>query len=256
LKSSISTSNELRIGEEMKKVAVIQSNYIPWKGYFDIINDVDQFIFYDDVQYTKNDWRNRNKIKTPNGTEWITVPVSATSESLICEVGFQSAQWSTKHFKTLTALYSKAPYFKKYKEFFEYIYLERKWGTLSELNQYLITKISHEFLGIKTQFTQSSEYNLEGKKLDRLLSLLKAANASSYLSGPAAMDYIDSSTFENNEIELLYKQYSDYKEYDQFHPPFNHYVSILDLLFHAGPDSAYFIWGWRNDKDDKSAPEC
>lgn len=234
----------------MKKVAIIQSNYIPWKGYFDIINDVDLFIFYDDVQYTKNDWRNRNKLKTTNGSEWISIPVSASSDTLIYEVGFQNLQWTTKHFKTLTALYSKAPYFKRYKDFLEYVYMERKWSGLSEVNQFLIKTISCDFLGIKAQFADSRSYEIEGKKMERLMSLLKYSGASTYISGPAAKDYIDKERFKDEDIDLIYKDYTKYIEYEQFHPPFDHNVSILDLLFHTGPDSPYFIWGWREDGND------
>ncbi|MFF2091716.1 WbqC family protein [Paenibacillus sp. NPDC058174] len=233
----------------MKRVAVIQSNYIPWKGYFDIINDVDSFIFYDNVQYTKNDWRNRNKIKSAAGSQWITIPVNAQSDQLICDVEIPNSNWASKHYKTLNALYSKAPYFKQYKSFLEYIYMERSWSNLSSLNQYLIKHISQEYLGITTEFKDSREYTSSGKKLDRLIGLLKSAQTTTYLSGPAASDYIDSARFNEEGIELIYKDYKNYPEYNQFHPPMDHYVSILDLLFHTGPDSAYFIWGWRQDQN-------
>ena len=100
----------------MKKVAIIQSNYIPWKGYFDIINDVDLFIFHDDLQYTKGDWRNRNKIKTPQGTIWITIPVGTNTERLICEVEIKDNQWQRKHYNLLKQHYINTPYYKKYIE--------------------------------------------------------------------------------------------------------------------------------------------
>ncbi|MNN12203.1 WbqC-like protein family protein [compost metagenome] len=232
----------------MKKVAVLQSNYLPWKGYFDIIHDVDLFIFYDDVQYTKNDWRNRNKVKTGTGSQWITIPIKASSQQLICDVGLPNSNWDIKHFKTLNALYSKATYYKKFKSFLEYVYLEKEWSSLSELNKYLIQFISREFLGLKTIFADSREFYSERKKLDRLVSLLKNVNADTYISGPAAKDYIDDSRFEKEKITLIYKDYSNYPEYLQFHPPFDHYVTILDLLFHTGPDAPYYIWGWREDE--------
>lgn len=231
----------------MKRVAVIQSNYIPWKGYFDIINDVDLFVFYDDVQYTKNDWRNRNKIKTPKGSEWLTIPVNASNDLLICEVEMSNPNLISKHYKTLNALYSKAPYFKRYKPFLEHVYMEQKWSNLSEMNQYLIKHISKEFLGINAEFKDSREYDSNGRKLNRLIDILKKAKAEVYVSGPAAGDYIDLTRFKEEEIQLVYKDYKGYPEYEQFHPPFDHYVSILDLLFHAGPDSAYYIWGWRKE---------
>lgn len=227
----------------MKKVAVLQSNYIPWKGYFDLINDVDLFIFYDDVQYTKNDWRNRNKVKTDKGSQWLTIPVKSSTDTLINEVEFQNELWAGKHYKTLAALYSKAPYYKNFKDFLGYVYIDRKWSGLSELNQYIIKYISINFLGITTKFENSTDYNCTGKKLDRLIDLLKKVEADEYISGPAAKNYIDHSRFEDENIILKYKDYHGYKEYDQFYPPFDHYVSILDLLFHTGENAAEYIWG-------------
>ncbi|WP_028544005.1 WbqC family protein [Paenibacillus taiwanensis] len=231
----------------MATVSVIQSNYIPWKGYFDIINDSELFIFHDDLQYTKNDWRNRNKIKSHAGAKWLTIPVGSREDRLIDEVLLPATNWGHKHWNEIKMSYSKAPYFKSYKEFFEDVYLGQRWSTLSEFNQYLIKYISQEFLGIKTQFINSSELNIPGKKLDKLINLLQKVEASKYISGPAAKDYIDESRFIEAGIKLDYKDYSNYPEFLQLHPPFEHYVSIIDLLFHAGPDSTYFIWGWRED---------
>lgn len=232
----------------MKRVAVLQSNYIPWKGYFDIIHDVDLFIFYDDVQFTKNDWRNRNKIKVPGGTAWLTVPVGQNLDRLICEVTIEDRQWQVKHFKTLCQYYGKAPHFSRYREYFEHVYLGHPWRSLSELNQTLIREISSNFLGISTQFKDSREFVAEGQKLERLIDLLGKCGAEHYLSGPAARNYIEPEAFARRGIELVYKDYSGYPEYPQFHPPFDHYVTILDLLFHTGPDAPWYIWGWRKEK--------
>src|SRR5215471_5204038 len=159
----------------MKTVAVLQSNYIPWKGYFDIIHDVDLFIFYDDVQYTKNDWRNRNRIKRPNGVSWLTIPTGKDLDRLICEVALKDPTWATRHWNIIRESYSRAPYFNLYKEFFEYVYLEQSWQTLSELNQYLIKTIGHNFLGITSAFKDSREYSTAGRKRERLIDLLKKA---------------------------------------------------------------------------------
>ncbi|MBP1991138.1 WbqC family protein [Paenibacillus eucommiae] len=229
----------------MNTVAVLQSNYIPWKGYFDIINDVDIFIFYDDVQYTKNDWRNRNRIKTSNGTQWLTIPVGSHNEKLICEVGFSNLQWGKKHYTTLQANYSRSPYYKKYNDFFQFIYLDKNWESLSEFNQYVIKTISSEFLGIKTEFVDSRNFNTSDTKLDRLINLLVNVRAEKYVSGPAAKDYIIESYFSDRSIELCYKNYQGYPQYKQLFDPFDHYVSIIDLLFNTGEDAPYFIWGWR-----------
>jgi len=231
----------------MKKVAVIQSNYMPWKGYFDIIHDVDLFIFYDDVQYTKNDWRNRNRIKTPSGLKWLSIPVGPSLDRLICEVEIKSDLWAKKHWKTITQNYAKAPFFNEIRRFFEEIYLEKSWRSLSELNQHLIRMISRELLGIRAEFRDSREFEACGEKQERLLCLLKKAGAGLYVSGPSARSYIDEKRFGEEKIALVYKDYTGYPEYSQLYPPFEHAVSIMDLLFMAGRDAPRHIWGWRKE---------
>jgi hypothetical protein len=229
------------------RVAILQSNYIPWKGYFDIVHDVDLFIFYDDIQYTQRDWRNRNKIKTSRGAEWLTVPTNGTRQHLIHEVEFTDQKWQSKHWQTLRHNYGKAPYFERYRPFLEDVYLGRQWKYLFELNQYLIEKISHEFLGVSTVFLDSRQYCAVEAKQERIIELATKAGATLYVSGPSAKDYIDVARFAQTGIELIWKDYSGYPEYPQFHPPFEHSVTILDLLFHTGPEAPYYIWGWRNN---------
>lgn len=235
------------------KVAVIQSNYIPWKGYFDIIHDVDLFIFYDDVQYTKNDWRNRNKVKTANGLCWLTIPVSSHDNQLISAITLPDQRWKRKHWETIRQTYAKAPYFKHYRDFFEHFYLRTESLNLSELNQFLICAIARQFLNIKTNFSTSMDFSPRGDKLDRLLDLLGKVGATTYISGPSARTYIDTSRFQDAGINLVYKDYAGYPAYEQFYPPFEHAVSILDLLFYCGPDSTYFIWGWREYRAQRAA---
>lgn len=228
------------------KVAIIQSNYLPWKGYFDIIRDVDLFVFYDDVQYTVRDWRNRNKIKGKDGELWLTVPVSADSrEKRIQDVTIADPAWAAKHWKTMRYYYEKAPHFARYRDFFEHVYMERTWTHLSELNQFLIQAIARDALGLETRFVTSDGFKAQGQKQDRLIDILRQVGATAYLSGPAARDYIDLAGFEAAGIELYYKDYSGYLPYPQAHAPFNHGVSIVDLLFQTGPEAAYHIWGWR-----------
>ncbi len=226
------------------RVAVLQSNYIPWKGYFDIIHDVDLFVFYDDNQYTKNDWRNRNMLKGPGGAQWITIPVGDGLHRLICEVTLPRNGWQAKHWRTIEQLYAKSPHFARYRPLFEGVFLGQTWIHLSDLNQHLIKLVSSE-LGIGSAFADSREFGLDGVKQDRLLGLLAKVGATSYLSGPAARDYIDEERFRAAGIELLWKSYAGYPEYPQRHPPFEHGVSVLDLLFNVGPDAADYIWGWR-----------
>ena len=231
----------------MKKVAVLQSNYIPWKGYFDIIHDVDEFIFYDEVQFTKNDWRNRNKILTPQGEIWLTVPVGMNKiHRLILDVRINNSDWQKKHFQTLQMAYHKAPYFKRYEEFLKFVYLEKQWEYLYELNRFLIENISREFLGITTKFSDSRNYSTHGAKHEKLLSLVKASQADVYVSGPAAKDYIIAEDYTREGIELVWKDYSGYPEYPQRSENFTHNVSILDLLFNVGDDAPYYIWAYNH----------
>lgn len=229
----------------MKTVAVIQSNYIPWKGYFDIIHDADLFIFHDDLQYTKGDWRNRNRIKTDQGCRWLTIPVGTSENRLICDVEIQDHKWARKHWTTIQQFYAKTPYFQHYKPFFEEIFLQSEWANLSVLNQTIIQRIAVELLGIETAFQDSRDYKLSGQKQARLLELLTKAGATHYISGPAAKSYIDPASFIEAEIELIYKDYAGYPEYEQRFPPFEHGVTILDLLFNCGPETPDYIWGWR-----------
>ncbi len=226
----------------MKKVAVLQSNYIPWKGYFDIIHDVDEFIFYDEVQYTKNDWRNRNRISTPTGIQWITIPTNGSITQSIDEVSTSGNQWQRKHFNTLLTYYSKAPFFGYYRDFLEDFYLGHTWNSLSELNQYLIKYIAVNFLGIKTRFTNSRDYSSSGSGHEKLLSLLRSAEADYYVSGPAAQSYIHADDYMRYGIELHWKDYSGYPEYPQLNDPFCHNVTVLDLLFNVGDAAPEYIW--------------
>ena len=152
--------------------AVLQPNYIPWKGYFDIIHDVDLFVFYSDVQHTIRDWRTRNMIKTHNGIIWLTVPTGSHRDKLVYEVGIQDSSWQKKHYNALKTSYSKAPYFKLYNEFLEDVYLVQKWENLYALDRYMIEYISRNFLGIKTQFADSRDFSSHGSKNEKLLSLL------------------------------------------------------------------------------------
>lgn len=229
------------------RVAILQSNYLPWRGYFDIIHDVDLFVFYDDVQYTKNDWRNRNKLKTPRGAEWITIPVGKDERRRIDEVTLApESGWAAAHWRMIEAHYRTAPHFARYAEFFRDVYEGRAWTRLSELNQFLITHISREFLGCTTEFADSARFTLSGQKQDRVLDLLRATGARTYVSGPAAKDYLEPQRFVDAGIELVWKNYAGYPDYPQFHPPFVGAVSIVDLLFQTGPAAADYIWGWRN----------
>ncbi len=228
-----------------RKVAVLQSNYIPWKGYFDIIHDVDLFIFYDDNQYTTRDWRNRNRIKTAGGAQWLSVPVGADRNRLIHEVDIPDPAWQNKHYQSLRQNYAKAPHFERYRGWLEHVYLEQRWANLSELNHNTVKHIAHEFLGITTEFGDSRSYAAQGQKLEKMVDLLVKAGAGTYLSGPSAKDYIVPERFEEVGIALAWKDYGGYPEHAQRFPPFEHGVTVLDLLFNTGADAPWYIWGWR-----------
>lgn len=231
---------------------MLQSNYIPWKGYFDIIHDVDLFVFYDEVQYTKNDWRNRNKIKTSNGLKWLTLPTGYDLTRKISEVRMNGdIDWQRDHYNKIIAAYQNAPFFNQYKSFLDDIYLEKKWEYLSDLNQYIIQTISKDFLGINTQFAQSTEFSSEGARGDKLLSLLRSIGIKRYVSGPSARNYLDEEAFASQGIQVEWKDYSNYPEYPQGEFPFEHGVTILDLLFNTGEQAPEYIWGKKRSKNGR-----
>ena len=227
------------------RVAILQSSYIPWKGYFDLIHAVDRFVFYDDVQFTTRDWRTRNRIKTRNGSQWLSIPAGADRDRLIHEVVLEDDQWQRKHWACIIHNYAKAPYFKRYSEFFESLYLARRWRSLSEFNQHATRTIAADMLGITTEFRDSREFPAQGRRQERLISLLSHMGATHYVSGPSASSYLDPGSFVAAGIELSYHDYAGYPEYPQRHPPFEHAVSVLDLLFNVGPGAGLWIWGWR-----------
>ncbi len=225
-----------------KKIAIIQSNYIPWKGYFDIINKVDEFILYDDAQYSKGSWRNRNKIKTRNGSSWLTINIEYKFPQKIKDTKIADKNWGKKHWLTIKSTYGKAQYFNDYKDFLEKLYLNSNEKYLSEINYKFIIAINN-LLNIKTNITWSSDYKFtENKKAtEKLIEFCQLAGGTEYLSGPSAKNYLDEKLFEQNNIKLLWMDYSAYPEYNQLYPPFIHEVSILDLIFNEGPNTKNFM---------------
>ena len=237
---------KLNMKAKMKRIAILQSNYIPWKGYFDLINMVDEFILYDDMQYTRRDWRNRNKIKTPQGLQWLTIPVEIKGKYFqkINETKVSEKDWAKKHWQTILRNYSKAKYFKDYKDIFEELYLTCDEEYLSEINYKFITTIN-EILGIKTKLRWSSEFELVDGQTEKLLGICKDCNADIYLSGPAAKDYFNEDLAKQENIKVEWMDYSGYKEYGQLNPPFEHGVSILDLIFNEGDRAKEFMKSFR-----------
>lgn len=223
----------------MKKIAILQSNYIPWKGYFDLIASVDEFILYDDMQFTKNDWRNRNKIKTPTGVKWISIPVGQSISRRIRDVELLENSWQKKHWSTLESCYRRAPKFAEISAFLEPLY-KQKYTHLSALNRQLIEAIC-DYLGITTKISNSWDYTLINGKTNRLIELCIQAGANEYLSGIAASDYIDVKLFSDKNIKLTWFDYLGYNEYPQLWGQFTHEVTILDLLFNCGKDSVHYM---------------
>jgi hypothetical protein len=226
-----------------KRVAVVQSNYIPWKGYFDLIRRVDEFVLYDDVQYTRRDWRNRNRIKTPAGIRWLTIPVQVKGKyhQKIKDTVVSGDEWRREHWETLTHCYGRAPFFRALADTFRELYLGSTTRFLSELNRSILAAVC-ELLGIRTRLTWSMDYRLSADDpSERLLEVCAQAHAAEYLSGPAARAYLDEGLFRRAGIRLSYMDYTGYPEYPQLYPPFEHAVSVLDLLFMTGPDAPRYL---------------
>lgn len=224
----------------MKKVAILQSNYIPWKGYFDLISYVDEFIIYDDMQFTKNDWRNRNKVKTPQGLNWLTIPVGSDNNRKVRDVIFVNNEWRLKHCKTLEANYRKSSFFEEIFSFIKPILMDESLNSLTELNVSLIKSICN-CLGILTPITYCWDYGLIEGKTDRLVDLCEKSRADVYVSGPAAKDYIEQALFDESKVHLEWFEYPDYSEYPQLWGGFEHGVSILDLMFNCGKESYKYM---------------
>lgn len=225
-----------------KKVAIVQSNYIPWKGYFDLIAAVDEFIIFDDVQFTRRDWRNRNQIKTPNGNQWLTVPVQVKGMFFqkISETKIANPLWFQDHWRALQQNYGRAKFFNETADWLKPIFFNQNYTYLSELNLAIIKSIC-TFLNVTTLILNSSSFELENGKNERLLSICLQADANIYVSGPAAGTYLDTEMFKKVGIEVNWFNYECYLEYPQLWGAFNHHVSILDLLFNCGPNARHYM---------------
>lgn len=225
-----------------KSVAILQSNYVPWKGYFDLIRSVDEFILYDDVQYTRRDWRNRNQIKTERGLQWLTIPVKVKGKYTqpIREVEIDDPAWAEKHWQTIVQNYRTAEYFSQMRPALEELYLGCQEALLSQVNFRFLSRIC-QILEIPTKLTWSMDYEMTGDRTARLVSLCQQAGGTLYLSGPAARVYIEPELFDDAGIELRYMEYSGYPAYPQLYPPFAHNVSVIDLLMNAGANAGHFL---------------
>lgn len=207
-----------------------------------MIAAVDEFILYDDMQYTRRDWRNRNQIKTPQGVQWLTVPVKVKGkyDQTIRETEIDGGDWASAHWKTLTQNYRHAAYFEEVAAIFESIYLQRQYTHLSTLNRDLIEAVC-AYLGITTKISNSWDYELIEGKTERLVDLCVQAGGTEYISGPSAKDYIEESFFAERGIQLGWFGYGGYPEYTQQWGEFTHGVTVLDLLFNCGKDAHRYM---------------
>jgi hypothetical protein len=225
---------------------ILQPSYLPWRGFFDLVHRADVFVFYDDVQYDKHGWRNRNRIKTQAGTQWITIPVAhkgnVESGLLLSDARIVwNTPWTKKHASSIKQAYGKAPFFAEYAPLVDQFFAKKP----ELLVDFTIdtTLALAKVLGIeKTKFLRSSELGVKGERTERLVRILEKVGADHYLSGPSAKGYIEPGVFADAKIGLEYVAY-DYPEYEQLHPPYDPQVSILDLLFMKGPAAPDFIWG-------------
>lgn len=217
------------------RVAILQSNYIPWRGYFDIIGSVDLFLFLDDRQYTKQDWRNRNRIKTPNGAEWLTIPCGSDLKRRINQVRVDTRPWQQAHWHRIEQCYGRAPYWRQYRDLLASFYLGQSWTHLSDLNQSIIQTLSREIFQFPTRFGRAEDLGAEGVRDGYVLDLCRRAGATTYLSGPAARAYLDEGMFRDAGIAVRWMDYSGYPDYPQLWGPFIPDVSVVDLILNTGP---------------------
>ena len=226
----------------MKRVAILQSNYLPWKGYFDLISSVDDFVIYDSVQYTRRDWRNRNQIKTKDGLHWITVPVKVKGKyhQTIAETELNGSDWVREHLEAIRHAYARAPAFAVVFPWFEDLLKSAPQTTISALNRHTIEGICAR-LGIAARLHDSADFDLAEDRTLRLRGICEQLGATEYVSGPAAKAYMDESLFAEKGIGVRWKSYGGYPEYPQVWPPFDHHPSIIDLLLCLGDDAPKFL---------------
>jgi hypothetical protein len=229
------------------KVIITQSNYIPWKGYFTTMKKATHLVLYDSAQYTRRDWRNRNKIITPSGPSWLSIPIDVKGKyhQKVNEAKVKNNQWSIDHWNKIKQNYQKAPYFKEYSGYFEDLYLNLliEQVYLTDINKIMLQKCI-DLLDLKVEILDSRDFNIRGGKTEKLINICNDLGADEYYTGPAAKGYIDEELFYKNNISLTYYDLENFPVYNQLWDNFDHYVSILDMFFNLGDNiSEYFNWG-------------
>jgi hypothetical protein len=223
------------------KAVILQPAYLPWMGYFGMIDIADVFVFYDDVQFEKQSWQQRNRVKTPRGEAWLTVPIYHDFGQKINEVKINnSLDWRKKHWQSIYQSYAKAPHFLEYQDEIQGIY-QKEWEYLGELNIFIIIKLA-QLLHVRIpKFLKSSEIKgIEGQKTDRLLPILANLGADEYITGPGTRDYLETEKFRERGIKLYWYEYK-HPTYPQIRGEFVPYMSAIDLLFNTGGEAIKYI---------------
>ncbi|WP_296623237.1 WbqC family protein [Marivirga sp.] len=226
-----------------KTLVIMQPTYIPWLGYFDLIRQADYFVFYDDVQFVRQSWQSRNKIKSPQGELYLSVPVKKTThhdDLLIKDVMIDNNQnWSKKHLKSIVQNYKKAAFFEEYSGLIESIY-SQQFDKLADLNIYLIELVAKS-LNINTKFIRSSELNIhKGQKEEGIIDIANHLELNHYLSPKGAFDYLNNEKAENafneHDIKVSFQEFIP-QEYPQLKEPFIPYLGVFDALLNIGAEA-------------------
>jgi len=224
------------------RICIIQSCYVPWKGFFDLIGQCDEYVIYDSAQYVKRHWHNRNRIKTANGVEWLSIPVVTKGrfEQPIDQVEIEK-KWADKHWRAIELAYRRAPFFEEFAPAVK-VWYERadKEARLTDVNLIFLQGIAG-LLGLKTRMVRDADYEAQGARTERLLAIARAAGADRYLSGPSARDYLDEAMFRAAGVTAEWMSYEGYPEYPQQYGDFEHAVTALDLLFNTGPEASRYL---------------
>lgn len=226
----------------MKKILITQSNYIPWIGWYDSIDMVDEWVIYDEVQFTKRDWRNRNKIKSPHGVQWLTIPVKVKGRfyQKINEVLVEDKSWNIRHWKSIKANYAQASGFQEARDLFEPLYLNTTSKLLTDIN-YSFNQGICKFLGINTKMRYSDEFDADGDPTEKLVNICTSTAATDYYTGPKARTYLNELKFIEAGIKVHYLDFSNYPTYTQLYGEFVPRLSVVDLICNHGKNAKRYM---------------
>ena len=220
-------------------VAIYQPQFMPWLGYFDKMDRADAFVLLDNVQYKKNEWQNRNRIRTAQGKQWLTVPVRFKFPALINEVSINNDEnWRNKHWQALRTNYAKAPHWANFGDFIESFYA-RQWDMLAELNRASVLWLKEQ-MGIDTQLHLASQMELSQDSTQRLVDICKITGGTAYLAGADGAKYMLMERFAEAGIEVIFQEY-EHPTYPQMFDAFETHLSALDLLLNCGPESLAIV---------------